>query len=124
MTLFKLAKNREGQYLKINELLNYDLKLISNIEKKNNNIFSELEYISNTEKDLMDATLEFEQYLKNDYKLSVLQKDFQKRFFLKYDPTLVKDIYGEPAHINEIKGVISSDFYKIMRIFYFRLFND
>ena len=34
MTLFKLAKNREGQYLKINELLNYDLKLISNIEKK------------------------------------------------------------------------------------------
>ena len=110
MTLFKLAKNKEGQYLKINELLNYDLKLISNIEKKNNNIFSELEYISNTEKDLMDATLEFEQYLKNDYKLSVLQKNFQKRFFLKYDPTLVKDIYGEPAHSNEIKGVISSRF--------------
>ena len=66
--------------------------------------------ISRTEKDLMDATLEFEQYLKNDYKLSVLQKNFQKRFFLKYDPTLVKDIYGEPAHSNEIKGVISSRF--------------
>ena len=53
----------------------------------------------------MDATLEFEQYLKNDYKLSVLQKDFQKDF-LKYDPTLVKDIYGEPAHSNEIRGYI------------------
>ena len=39
----------------------------------------------------MDATLEFEQYLKNDYKLSVLQKIFKKDF-LKYDPTLVKDI--------------------------------
>ena len=38
------------------------------------------------------------------------KKIFKKDFFLKYDPTLVKDIYGEPAHSNEIKGVISSRF--------------
>ena len=37
-------------------------------------------------------------------------KKIFKKDFLKYDPTLVKDIYGEPAHSNEIKGVISSRF--------------
>ena len=66
--------------------------------------------IANTSKYLYHYRFLLISYLKNDYKLSVLQKNFQKRFFLKYDPTLVKDIYGEPAHSNEIKGVISSRF--------------
>ena len=93
MSLFKLAKDKNGNFLKINQLLDYDLKLITNIENNNNNTFSELEYIPNTEKDLIDATTEFENYLLNNFKLSLKQSNYQKKFFLKFNTSLVTDIY-------------------------------
>ena len=110
MSLFKLAKDKNGNFLKINQLLDYDLKLITNIENKNNNTFSELEYIPNTEKDLIDATTEFENYLLNNFKLSLKQSNYQKKFFLKFNTSLVTDIYGKPAHGEKIRAAISSKF--------------
>tara|TARA_B100001063_G_C16776752_1_gene566137 strand:- start:3106 stop:4299 length:1194 start_codon:yes stop_codon:yes gene_type:complete len=109
MTTFKLAKNKKGNLMKINELLLNDLKLISNIYSDNNNLFSDISFINNSPEELLESTKEFLNYLIG-YTLSPSQKKFQEKFFDNYDPLLVRDIYGEQAHSANIKGVISSTF--------------
>ena len=109
MTTFKLAKNKKGDLMKINELLLNDLKLITNIYSDNNNAFSDTNFVNNSPEELLEATKEFLNYLEN-YSLNPIQKKFQEKFFDSYDPSVVRDIYGEQAHSENIKGVISSTF--------------
>lgn len=109
MTTFKLAKNKKGDLMKINELLLNDLKMITNIYSDNNRCFSDTNFVDNSPEELLEATKEFLNYLEN-YNLSSAQKKYQERFFDNYDSSLVVDIYGEQAHSKNIKGVISSTF--------------
>ena len=109
MTTFKLAKNKKGDLMNIRELLLNDLKYISNIYSDNNNVFSDTNFVNNSPEELLEATKEFLNYIEN-YSLNPTQKRFQEKFFESYDPSLVKDIYGEQAHSKKIKGVISSSF--------------
>ena len=109
MTTFKLAKNKKGDLMNIKELLLNDLKLITNIYSDNNNVFSDTNFVNNSPEELLEATKEFLNYIEN-YSLNPTQKRFQEKFFDSYDPSLVRDIYGEQAHSKKIKGVISSTF--------------
>lgn len=109
MTTFKLAEKENGNLMKIDELLQNDLKLVSNIYSDNNKVFSNTKFINNSSEDLLNATKEFLEYL-DRFSLNQKQKMFQEKFFEKYNPSLVTDIYGEPAHSMRIKGVISTTF--------------
>ena len=104
-----LAKNKKGDLMNIKELLLNDLKLITNIYSDSNNVFSDTNFVNNSPEELLEATKEFLNYIEN-YSLNPTQKRFQETFFDSYDPSLVRDIYGEQAHSKKIKGVISSTF--------------
>ena len=112
MSIFKLVKNFENKYLKIEELLNNDLSLITNIYKDKKSAVSKLKYIENTNDELLDAVKEFESYIYNDFKLNEEQKEYNKKFLSYFKADKAHDIYGEPAHSKLLTGVISSSFLK------------
>ena len=112
MSIFKLVKNNNNQYLNIKELLDNDLNLITNIYEEKKSLVSNLNYIENTSEDLLSAVKEFENYVNNDYKLNQEQIKYNKNFLSNFKAENVKDIYGEPAHSEVLNGVISSSFLK------------
>ena len=112
MSIFKLVRNFDNKYLKIEELLNNDLNLITNIYKDKKSVFSELNYIENTNDELLEAVKEFENYIYNDFKLNEEQKLFNTKFLSHFKADKAHDIYGEPAHSKLLTGVISSSFLK------------
>ena len=112
MSIFKLVKNSDNKYLKIEELLDNDLNLITNIYRDKKSVFSELEYIENTNDELLDAVKEFENYINNDFKLNKEQKILNAKFLSHFKADKVHDIYGEPAHSKFLTGVISTSFLK------------
>jgi len=112
MSIFKLVKNNKKEYLKVNELLENDLKLITNIYQPNKTVFTNFEYIENTEDELLDATKEFEKYIKNNFNTDEEQNKYNLKFLSNFDTLKVNDVYGEPAHSMLLKGKICSSFLK------------
>tara|TARA_B100000287_G_scaffold86226_1_gene78851 strand:+ start:208 stop:1401 length:1194 start_codon:yes stop_codon:yes gene_type:complete len=112
MTIFKLVKDLDNKYLKIDELLQNDLRLITNIYKEKKSVFSNYNYIENTNEDLLIATKEFEKYVENNFVPSEEQKEYKSKFLSKFNSKLVTDVYGEPAHSKDLRGMLCSSFLK------------
>ena len=56
-------------------MLNEDTKLNFNINKKRENLNSELEYINNTEDEILEATKEMEILIKNNFNQSSISEN-------------------------------------------------
>ena len=60
----------------------------------------------------MDATKEFEKYIKNNFNTDEEQNKYNLKFLSNFDTLKVNDVYGEPAHSMLLKGKICSSFLK------------
>ena len=112
ISIFKLAK-KNNNFLKIPEMLHEDIKLNFNINKKRENLNSELEYINNTEDEILEATKEMEILIKNNFnQSSILKNHLMEKFLKNYDFRNIKDYFDEMGHSDNIKGCISPSFLK------------
>ncbi|MAO32303.1 MAG: hypothetical protein CL824_02250, partial [Crocinitomicaceae bacterium] len=94
------------------ELLENDLSLITNIYKEKSSISSNFTYLENTNDDLLIATKEFEKYIDNNFIPSDEQIKYKSKFLSKFNADKVTDIYGEPAHSKDLRGMLCSGFLK------------
>ena len=112
ISIFKLTK-KNNNFLKIPEMVNEDIKLNFNINKKRLNLYSELEYIDNTKDEILEATKEMEILIKNNFNQSSILKDqLMEKFLKNYDFRNIKDYFDEMGHSKNIKGCISPSFLK------------
>lgn len=112
ISIFKLTR-KNNNFLKISEMLNEDMNLNFNINKKRVNLNSDLEYINNNEDEILEATKEMEILIKNDFNQSSISKNqLMEKFLKNYNFKNIKDYFDEMGHSDNIKGCISPCFLK------------